>query len=95
MMTATNRSNTSATCNTGTWATYTIADSSGTTGIPYYMRRHVFRPTTKPEFNCYSCKTNYHGKGKTHPDYPEVLVCDKCIKERNKHLMLVMDEERI
>ena len=88
------RSNNTATASgsTGTWISY--SDSSTTTAGTLNSRYRYSYAEPK-EFHCHSCKGNYKGKGKTHPDYPEVLVCDKCIKERNKHLMLVMDEEKI
>ena len=85
-----------STTSTGTWVHY--GDSSGTataSGRRYrVVGRHNHLKAT-PRFHCKSCNKRYDGKGKKHPDYPEVLICDKCIKERNKHLILVTDVEKI
>jgi len=70
---------------------------SGTTNTssPRYRRVVGRYKEVKPTFHCHSCRKSHGGNGKTHPDYPDLLACDKCIKERNKHLILVMDEEKI
>jgi len=89
------RSNNTSTASgsTGTWVSY--SSGTATASTPYYRSSFRHRQKSQPKFHCHSCNKRHDGKGKTHPDYPEVLICDKCIKERNKYLTLVMDEERI
>jgi len=82
-------SSTTTASSTGTWVYYSDSGTATANSRRFRVAHN------KATFHCCSCKKSHDGNGKTHPDYPDLLICNKCTKERNKHLILVTDVEKI